>query len=93
MTPLQIEAYPAMDPAKALLPQDFLVCYTDVIPGLRRFDLAGHPTTVVKSILNTLANPLLAPTCAVSLAGIQLLVPQLLHNLLSVLPELVGAVP
>jgi hypothetical protein len=31
--------------------------------------------------------------CVVSFQGVQLVVPQLLHNLLSVLPELLGALP
>lgn len=82
-----------MNPARPLLPQDFLVSYTDVIPGLRRFDLVGQPSTALHSTLNTLASPLLADLCAVSMHGVQLVVPQLLHNLLSVLPELLGAVP
>jgi nephrocystin-4 len=81
-----------MNPARPLLPQDFLVSYTDVIPGLRRFDLAGHPSTALHSSLNTLASPLL-DMCVVSFQGVQLVVPQLLHNLLSVLPELLGALP
>lgn len=82
-----------MNPARPLLPQDFLVSHTDLIPGLRRFDLAGQPTTALHSSLNTLASPLLAAPAAVSLEGVQLVVPQLLHNLLSVLPELLGGVP
>jgi nephrocystin-4 len=89
----QVEAYPAMNPARPLLPQDFLVSYTDIIPGLRRFDLAGQPSTALHSSLNTLASPLLADMCVVSFEGVQLVVPQLLHNLLSVLPELLGALP
>jgi hypothetical protein len=89
----QVEAYPAMQPAKVLLPADFLLCYMDVIPGLRRFDLAGQATTALKNSLNTLASPVLSPLCAASLAGVQLVVPQLLHNLLSVLPQLLGTVP
>lgn len=91
---VQVEAYPAINPARPLLPEDFLVSYTDVIPGLRRFDLVqGQPSTALHSTLNTLASPLLADPCAVSMHGVQLVVPQLLHNLLSVLPELLGAVP
>lgn len=82
-----------MNPVRPLLPQDFLVTYTDVIPGLKRFDLAGQPSIALHSTLNTLASPLLAAPCAVSFEGVQLVVPQLLHNLLSVLPELLGAVP
>jgi nephrocystin-4 len=81
-----------MNPARPLLPQDFLVSYTDVIPGLVRFNLEGQPTTALHSCLNTLASPVLAPLTAVACSGVQLVVPQLLHNLLSVLPELLGTV-
>lgn len=91
--PLQAEAYPGMNPARGLLPPDFLVCYTDIIPGLRRFDLAGQTTIALKDTLNTLASPVLAAPCAVRLGSVQLLVPQLLHNLLSVLPQLLGTLP
>lgn len=82
-----------MQPAIPLLPQDFLVTYTDVIPGLGRFDFDGQATTALKRTLNTLASPQLAAPCALSLGGVQLVVPQLLHNLLSVLPQVLGTIP
>jgi hypothetical protein len=47
-------------------------------------------TSSLKGCLNTLARPLLAPAAAVALHGVQLLLPQLLHNLLSVLPHVIG---
>jgi hypothetical protein len=82
-----------MDPVAALLPQDVLVAQTDVIPGLRRFDLAGNLSTALKGCLNTLATPLVAPACAADLAGVRVVVPQALHQLLAVLPLLLGMLP
>eukprot|EP00775_Hariotina_reticulata_P006048 gene6048-6286_t len=84
----QVEAYPALDIARALLPCDFLVCQSDVIPGLRRSDSTGRPTTGLKNIITTLAAPVLAPLVPVKLADLKVQVPQKLHNLLSILPQL-----
>ena len=77
----------------ALLPQDFLVTQTDVIPGLRRFDLDGRLSSALKGCLNTLAAPLMAPACAADLAAVRVVVPQALHQLLGVLPLLQGVLP
>lgn len=82
-----------MAPAKSLLPQNFLVGYSDVLPGLRRFDTQGQLTTALKSSISTIASPVLATGWALQLTQLQLVVPQVLHNLLSVLPQLVGIVP
>lgn len=90
---LQAEAYPAMNPVRPLLPPDFLVSYADTVPGLRRFDCNGQLTTSCKSVISTLASPMLAPQIAVQLGNLQLRLPQMLHNLLSVLPQLVGVLP
>jgi len=77
-----------MNVVRALLPPDFLVCHTDVIPGLRRMDKRGNPTNARKSIISTLTDPVLAPLVPVKLADLQVRVPQRLHNLLSILPHL-----
>lgn len=91
------EVWPAASEAaiRALLPEDYLMTCTDVIPGLQRFDLhSGQPTTRRNGFaLNGLARPLLSPLAAVDIAGLHLLVPQQLHNLLSVLPQLLEKLP
>jgi nephrocystin-4 len=65
-----------MSPTRALLPQDFLVAYSDVLPGLRRFNTQGQLTTGIKASINTLASPVLAPGWVLQLAQLQLAVPQ-----------------
>jgi nephrocystin-4 len=65
-----------MSPTRALLPQDFLVAYSDVLPGLRRFDTQGQLTTNAKASISTLASPVLAPGWVLQLAQLQLAVPQ-----------------
>jgi nephrocystin-4 len=65
-----------MSRAKALLPQDFLVAYSDALPGLRRFNTQGQLTTGIKASISTLASPVLAPGWVLQLAQLQLAVPQ-----------------
>ena len=81
LTP-QAEAYPAMDAFIPLLPEDFLVTYSDVVPGLRRFDTAGQLSITTKTAISTLASPMLAPTFSVVLRRLQLALPAKLHELL-----------
>jgi nephrocystin-4 len=59
---VQAEHYPLMDDVIPLLPEDFLVTYEDVIPGLRRFDLEWNPSVQTKKCISTLAMPMLSPT-------------------------------
>ncbi len=51
-----------MDAFIPLLPQNFLVSYSDVVPGLRRFDTAGQLSVTSKQVISTMANPMLCPT-------------------------------
>lgn len=90
---LQAALYPPMDPAKPLLPPDFLVSYTDIVPGLRRIDCTGQVITSHKSSNNTLVSSILAPVLQVRLDKLQLQMPQVLHNLISVLSQLLGIIP
>lgn len=78
----QAEVCPAMDPFIPLLPEDFLVTYSDVIPGLRRFDTSGQLSVSTKQVISTCANPMLSPTYSVVLRRLQLALPQKLHELL-----------
>lgn len=39
-----------MEPFIPLLPEDFLVSYGDVVPGLRRFDTAGQLSISTKQV-------------------------------------------
>lgn len=79
-----------MDTYKTLLPPDFLVCYRDVLPGLRRFDQNGQLCTKTNATISTLASPMLAPMCSITLKGVQLVVPQPLHNLITAMPQIAG---
>ncbi|GFH23920.1 uncharacterized protein HaLaN_21615, partial [Haematococcus lacustris] len=81
----QAEAYPAMDAFIPLLPEDFLVSYGDVVPGLRRFDTAGQLSVSAKQVISTLASPMLSPTYSVVLRRLQLALPAKLHELLATL--------
>lgn len=74
--------YPAMDPYIPLLPENFLVSYSDVLPGLRRFNSAGLLSTTAKSAISTLASPMLCPTYSVMLRRLQLALPSRIHDLL-----------
>eukprot|EP00983_Pelagomonas_calceolata_P115900 1160249-Pelagomonas_calceolata.AAC.2 len=58
---MQAEAFPALAPIIPLLPENFLVSYTDIIPGLRRFDGEGQLSISTKQCINTLAGPMLSP--------------------------------
>lgn len=49
----QAEAYPAMDSFIPLLPENFLTSYSDVVPGLRRFDTAGQLSVSPKQVEST----------------------------------------
>ena len=57
----QAEAFPALAPVIPLLPEDFLVTYTDVVPGLRRFDGEGQLSISTKQCISTLARPVMSP--------------------------------
>ncbi|GFR44041.1 hypothetical protein Agub_g5201 [Astrephomene gubernaculifera] len=78
----QAEVYPAMEPYIPLLPEDFLVTYSDVVPGLRRFNVAGLLSTSTKTVISTLASPMLSPTYSVMLRRMQLALPMRVHDLL-----------
>jgi hypothetical protein len=43
-----------MDSFIPLLPENFLVTYSDVVPGLRRFDTAGQLSVTAKQVGMTL---------------------------------------
>ncbi len=74
-----------MEPYIPLLPEDFLVTYSDVIPGLRRFSAQGLLSTTAKTVISTLASPMLAPTFSVMLRRLQLALPMRVHDLLMTL--------
>jgi nephrocystin-4 len=57
----QAEAFPALAPILPLLPEDFLVSYADVVPGVRRFNNDGHFSITAKQCISTLAKPILSP--------------------------------
>ncbi|KAG2438730.1 hypothetical protein HXX76_005275 [Chlamydomonas incerta] len=78
----QAEVYPAMEPYIPLLPENFLVTYSDVVPGLRRFSAAGLLSTTTKTVISTLASPMLSPTYSVMLRRLQLALPSRIHDLL-----------
>ncbi|KXZ51260.1 hypothetical protein GPECTOR_13g747 [Gonium pectorale] len=78
----QAEVYPAMEPYIPLLPENFLVTYSDVVPGLRRFSAAGLLSTTTKTVISTLASPMLSPTYSVMLRRMQLALPMRVHDLL-----------
>lgn len=80
--PCQAEVYPAMDAFIPLLPENFLVTYSDVIPGLRRFDTHGQLSVTTKTVISTLASPMLSPTYSVVLRRLQLALPMKIHDLL-----------
>lgn len=78
------ELYEAADAYIPLLPEDCPVTYSDVVPGLRRFDAAtGQPTSSTKAVISTLANPSLAPTVSVALSRLTVALPRQLHDLLA----------
>ena len=78
----QAEAYPSMDPYIPLLPENFMVTYSDVVPGLRRFDTAGQLSITAKTVISTMASPMLCPTYSVVLRRLQLALPAKLHELM-----------
>ena len=71
-----------MDAYIPLVPEDFLVTYSDVIPGLRRFDTAGQLSITTKTVISTLASPMLSPTYSVMLRRLQMALPAKLHELM-----------
>lgn len=71
-----------MDAYIPLMPEDFLVTYSDVIPGLRRFDTAGQLSITTKTVISTLASPMLSPTYSVMLRRLQMALPAKLHELM-----------
>jgi hypothetical protein len=58
-----------MDAYIPLVPENFLVTYSDVVPGLRRFDTAGQLSITTKTVISTLASPMLCPTYSVGEEG------------------------
>jgi nephrocystin-4 len=74
-----------MDAYIPLLPEDFLVTYSDVVPGLRRFDTAGQLSITAKTVISTMASPMLCPTHSVVLRRLQLALPMKLHELMQTL--------
>ncbi|GIL84279.1 hypothetical protein Vretimale_15928 [Volvox reticuliferus] len=78
----QAEVYPAMEPYIPLLPENFLVTYSDTVPGLRRFAASGLLSTTTKTVISTLASPMLSPTYSVMLRRLQLALPMRVHDLL-----------
>jgi hypothetical protein len=59
------------------------VTYSDVVPGLRRFDHHGQLSTARHLAISTLAAPMLAQPHAVALQGATISLPQRLHDLLA----------
>jgi hypothetical protein len=55
---------------------------SDVIPGLRRFSAAGLLSTTTKTVISSLASPMLSPTYSVMLRRLQLALPMRVHDLL-----------
>ena len=78
----QAEVYPAADAYIPLLPENFMVTYSDVVPGIRRFDTLGRLSSTTKTVITTLAAPMLSPTYSVVLRRLQLALPLKLHDLL-----------
>lgn len=74
-----------MEPYIPLLPEDFLVTYSDTIPGLRRFNSEGLLSTTPKTVISTLASPMLSPTYSIMLRRLQLALPMRVHDLLMTL--------
>lgn len=73
-----------MEPYIPLLPENFLVTYSDTVPGLRRFAAtSGGLSTSIKTVISTLASPMLSPTYSVMLRRMQLALPMRVHDLLS----------
>ncbi len=59
--------------------------------GLRRFDQRGRLSSTSSLALTTLSSPMLAPTRSVRLSNVQLALPQTLHNLLAMAPQMIGS--
>lgn len=78
----KVEAYPAMLRASPLLPENFLVTYGDVVPGLRRFDEAGLPSSSLFGTVSSLANPILNRAFTLKLSHLSLDLPNPVHALL-----------
>ncbi|GMH42847.1 hypothetical protein BSKO_10766 [Bryopsis sp. KO-2023] len=66
-----------------LIPQNFLVTYSDVIPGLQRLDKQGQPTNKISSIISTLSRPVASQKFDISLRGIKISIPWALHKKVS----------
>jgi hypothetical protein len=95
---IQVDPCPALSTAQCLVPPDFLVTSRELIPGLRRFKLVTQAaqqvaawSSDIKGVTSTLAEPVLSPVTAVTLSGVTVSVPQVLHSLLAALPHLKGA--
>ena len=86
MLDFKIEAYPAMLRASPLLPENFLVTYDDVVPGLRRFDEAGLPSSSLFGIVSSLANPILNRAFTLKLSRLGLDLPHRIYAILQQLP-------
>lgn len=92
-----LERYPAADRFAHLLPSDFTVTYSDVIPGLGRFDYAGNLTYSVCSgkIISSMANPIVQPPLAVCVKTLMVLLPSGLDQQLKAMTknQVRGSVP
>jgi len=78
----KVEAYPAMLRASPLLPENFLVTYGDVVPGLRRFDEAGLPSSSLFGTVSSLANPILNRAFTVKVSRLCLDLPDPVYAML-----------
>jgi hypothetical protein len=60
------------------------VSYSDIVPGLRRFDHLGQLSTTRQLAISTLASPIIAQPFSLALRGATLWLPQRLHDMLAV---------
>ncbi|KAK9823703.1 hypothetical protein WJX72_004791 [[Myrmecia] bisecta] len=80
-----VEPYPAATAFAALVPEDFLITYSDVVPGLQRFNPKGQSTVALVNISSTLASPLLVPTFSIVLHSVRIALPHGFGETLEVL--------
>jgi hypothetical protein len=70
---LQLEVYPEMEAWLLLVPDNFLLSYHDVVPGVQRLDAAsGLPTHRFLGVDSLLREARLCSVHAVLLCGLQL---------------------
>lgn len=60
------------------------VSYSDIVPGLRRFDHLGQLSTTRQLAISTLASPIIAQPFSLALTGATFSLPQRLHDMLAV---------